>query len=779
LKRELKIAVRELVRHALRSGDLIMEFSGSARPVDAIRAHQKIQKSHPKNYQAEVPISSQIETDQFILNISGRIDGVMTEPDRVIIEEIKTTTRSLDYFEKNEDPLHWGQVKIYAHMYAGQHGLDQIDARLIYYQIDSGKTLTLQRRFAMNELQDFFNDLSARYLRWAAAIVNWCRLRDESIRDLKFPFPTYRPGQRSMAVAVYRAIQNNDQLLIQAATGIGKTMAAVFPAVKAIGEGLSAKVFYLTARTTGRTVAEQALDELRNRGLKIKSITLTAKDKICFSPDSACHPDECEFAKGHYDRLDEALRDIFHQDAFTRSRIEQTAAGHRVCPFEFSLDLSLWADFIICDYNYAFDPKVFLRRFFQEENGEYTFLIDEAHNLVDRSREMFSAEIFKQPVLDVRRTVRIELPRIYRSLGKINSWLVKAGKKCDELGPAHAEKKAPEGLFPPLRRFLQTTERWLALNIKTPFRSQLLDLFFMLAGFMRVADQYDQSYATCYQKMEKNLKLKLFCIDPAGHLKNALKRCRSAIFFSATMTPIDYFKTILGCRDDAGRLILASPFPRENLGIFVSTRVSTFYRRRSHTRGQVARFLQTLVAQRKGNYLLFFPSYEYMQMVSELFRCRPGEIEVMVQTPGMAESDRDAFLARFARDNPQALVGFAVMGGIFGEGIDLVGERLSGAAVVGVGLPAISLENELIREYFASRRRAGFEYAYLYPGMNRVLQAAGRVIRTETDRGSVLLIDPRYGTYRYKSLLPQHWQPISAQNEQQLTEELQRFWNSG
>jgi DNA excision repair protein ERCC-2 len=380
-------------------------------------------------------------------------------------------------------------------------------------------------------------------------------------------------------------------------------------------------------------------------------------------------------------------------------------------------------------------------------------------------------------VLNVRRAVRIELPRIYRCLGKINSWLVKAGKKCDEFGSARAEKEAPEGLFPLLRRFLQTTEPWLSLNIKTPFRPELLDLFFAVSGFLRVAEQYDQSYATCYQKMEKDLKLKLFCIDPAGPLKNALKRCRTAIFFSATMTPIDYFKTILGCREDADRLLLASPFPRENLGIFVSTRVSTYYRQRNHTRDQVARFLKTLIAQRKGNYLLFFPSYEYMQMVYELFRPESGEIEAMVQTPGMSESERDEFLAAFARNNPHALVGFAVMGGVFGEGIDLVGERLSGAAVVGVGLPAISLENELIREYFGAERRAGFEYAYLFPGMNRVLQAAGRVIRSEADRGSVLLIDQRYGTYRYKSLLPGHWQPIGVQNEQQLAEELQRFWN--
>ena len=776
LKKTLKIAVRDLVAHVLRSGDLSFEFLSSARPVDAIRIHQKIQKSRPANYSAEVAVSHQIETDLFELTIGGRIDGIYHEPDGVLIEEIKTTTRSLAYYKSHENPIHWGQVKTYAYIYALDQDLNAIDAQLTYFQVDTGEIQNFKKHFTLTELGDFFQDLVANYLKWAETVVRWEILRDKSIGELQFPFGNYRPGQREMAVDVYRTIKHNGQQLIQAATGIGKTMAAIFPAVKAMGEGLTEKIFYLTARTTGRFAAEYALDELRNARVKLKSLTLTAKDKTCFKPESACSPEECEFARGHFDRVNGALTDMFDHVAFTRIAVEQVARDHRVCPFEFALELSLWADCIICDYNYAFDPRVYLRRFFLQENGEYTFLIDEAHNLVDRSRDMFSAKIYKQPCLDVRRHIHKELPQIYKSLGKINSWMIKARKKCEESGSTCHEKAAPEDLFPLLRIFLKKTERWLSHNIKTPFREELLDLFFTISGFIRVAEQYDDSYVTCFEKSKKDVKLKLFCIDPSIQLGKAMNRCKAAVFFSATMTPMDYFKKILGCDSNATGLILPSPFPGENLKPLVYDKISTFYRDRDNTKAQVSQAISTLVSQKTGNYLIFFPSYEYMMMVFQAFQSGFPDGEIIIQAPGMSENEREEFLNRFSRENHQTLVGFAVMGGIFGEGIDLVGERLSGAVVVGVGLPGISLENELIRKYFADYHNAGFEYAYQYPGINRVLQAAGRVIRTETDQGVVLLIDQRYGTHRYRSHLPGEWDPVKVQSQEQLTQALQKFW---
>jgi DNA excision repair protein ERCC-2 len=777
LKKTLKIAVRDLVAHVLRSGDLSFEFLSAARPADAIRIHQKIQQSRPENYSAEVTVSHQIETDLFTLTIGGRIDGIYHEPAGALIEEIKTTTHSLDYFEDHENPIHWGQVKTYAYIYALDQDLNALAAQLTYFQVDSGEIRIFKKHFTRTELETFFQDLVAGYRHWAETIIGWEILRDESIRKLQFPFDNYRPGQRDMAVDVYRTIKNNGQQLIQAATGIGKTMAAIFPAVKAMGQGLNTKIFYLTARTTGRFAAEYALDELRHARLKLKSLTITAKDKTCFKPDSTCSPEECEFARGHFDRVNGALNDMFDQDAFTRLTVEQMARDHRVCPFEFVLELSLWADCIICDYNYAFDPRVYLRRFFLEESGEYTFLIDEAHNLVDRSREMFSAEIYKQPLLDVRRSIRKELPHIYKSLGKINSWMIKARKKFEQFGPAHHEKEAPEDLFPLLHGFLRTTERWLSRNLKTAFREQLLDLFFVISGFIRVAEHYDDSYVTCFEKIKKDVKLKLFCLDPSIQLGHALTRGKAAVFFSATMTPMGYFKEILGCNADAAGSILPSPFPACNLKIFVSDTISTLYRDRDNTKQEVSRAIRRLISQKTGNYLIFFPSYEYMMMVFETFQSDGLDDEIIVQTPGMSELEREEFLNRFGMENRKSLLGFAVMGGIFGEGIDLVGKRLSGAVVVGVGLPGISLERELIRDYFGGRHNAGFEYAYQYPGINRVLQAAGRVIRTETDRGVVLLIDRRYGTHRYRSLLPAEWNPVKVKHPSQFTESLQRFWD--
>ncbi|NNL75688.1 MAG: ATP-dependent DNA helicase [Desulfobacterales bacterium] len=777
MKKVLKIAVRELVAHVLRSGDLSFEFLSSARPVEAIRAHQIIQQSRPGNYTSEVPVSHQIEAEQSILTVGGRIDGLYLDSEQVLIEEIKTTTRNLDYYSRHEDPIHWGQVKTYAYIYAKDQNLTEINTQLTYYQMETGETREFRQHFTAAELESFFYDLVEHYLQWAETIINWELLRDASIHKLQFPYNKYRPGQREMAVGIYRTIKDGSQILVQAATGIGKTMAAIFPAIKAVAEGLGTKVFYLTARTTGRIAAEKALDTLRKKQLRLKSLTITAKDKVCFNPENACSPEECEFARGYFDRINEALKEMFCHDALTRHAVEHIARAHQVCPFEFSLELALWADCIICDYNYAFDPRVYLRRFFQEENGDYTFLIDEAHNMVDRSREMFSAEIFKQPLLDVRRSIRKKLPQVYKSLGKINSWMVKVRQKCDEYDATFHEKDPPSELFPMLRGFLKITESWLSQNIKTAFREELLELFFTISGFMRVAEHYDESYVSCFEKLKKDVKIKLFCIDPSIQLENALNRCRAAVFFSATMTPMTYFKKILGISEQATRLILPSPFPCENLTLFVSDSVSTLYRHREETKQEVSKVIRTLINQKKGNYLIFFPSYEYMMMVFESFKSDCIDSEIILQTPGMSEPERDAFLDRFGQECSQTMVGLAVMGGIFGEGIDLVGERLSGAVIVGVGLPGISLERELIRDYFAETHNAGFEYAYQYPGINRVLQAAGRVIRTDTDRGVVLLIDPRYATYRYRSLFPEEWDPVKVRNQKKFAEVLQNFWN--
>jgi DNA excision repair protein ERCC-2 len=775
MKISLSIGVRELVEFALRSGDLKVEFTGASRAADAIRLHQTIQCARPAGYTPEVAIAREVQTPDLVLAIGGRIDGVFEGGGVPVIDEIKTSRRNPEECLREENPLHWGQAKVYAFLYAAEHGLPQIGVQLTYARLDTGATREERRYFTLAELQPFFEEVVAHYLEWATLLTDWQRRRDDAIRGLGFPFDNYRPGQREMVDAVTQTILAGGRTFIQAATGIGKTMAVLFPAVRGIADRACAKIFYLTARTTGRLAAEKALDEMRKHGLRLKHLSLTAKEKACFNPDRACSPDECEFARGHYDRLPAARRALFAQDAWTREAVADAARQYRVCPFEYSLDLSLWADLIVCDYNYAFDPKAYLRRFFLEQTGDYVFLVDEAHNLVDRSREMFSAELHKQPFLDLRRAVKGVLPAVYRSLGRINAWMLAARKGMEAAGAPTAERSAPEELYPLLRDFMAAAERWLEKNLDSDFREDLLDCYFESGGFLRVADQFDDAYATIYEPLAKDLRLKLFCIDPSRQMGDALNRCRSAVFFSATLTPLDYFRTMLAS-ESAETLSLPSPFPAENLAVFVADRLSTYYRHRDRTKAEVARVLRRLVQPRAGNYLLFFPSYQYLRMVLADFQAAGPDIDVVVQEPGMGERQRESFLARFETDNPRTLVGFAVMGGIFGEGIDLVGTRLSGAAVVGVGLPAVGLERELIREYFAERLDQGFEYAYMYPGINRVLQAAGRVIRSETDRGVVLLVDQRYGSEHYRALLPDSWNPVRVRQHDQLAAELGRFW---
>jgi DNA excision repair protein ERCC-2 len=782
VKEKLQIAVRALVEQVLRAGDLTLTFTGQSRTVEAIRAHQKVQKSRPAGYESEVPVSHQIETEGFLLEISGRIDGVYrpegnAPADKIIIDEIKTTTGDLAACRDSDNSIHWGQAKVYAYMYAIANALSQIDIQLTYYHLDSGERVEIRRPFDLDALSAFFDGIVSRYLSFASILALWHETRNTGIDALSFPFPDFRPGQREMAVQVYKTIQHRHQLLVQAPTGIGKTMAAVFPALKALGRGFVSKIFYLTARTTARTVAEKAAKAMAQNGLRVKSLTLTAKEKICFSPESACNGEECAYAKGHFDRIDAAIVELFTsgRDALTREAIEETARNHQVCPFEFSLDLTLWADMIICDYNYAFDPRVYLRRFFTDETGDYTFLVDEAHNLVDRSREMFSAEIRKQPFLDLRRSIKEVLPGLYKTLGRLNAQLVKMRAACEAVG-GRAQPEAPAEISSLLTAFHSQAERWLVQNKPAAFREDLLGLYFEAGAFLKILEGYDANYVTCMEKGDLDLRLKLFCINPADRMKAALARCRSAVFFSATLTPAAYFKHLFGCGDDAHGLVLPSPFPKENFFLLMATGISTRYRNRESSLNALIRLIATLISGTPGNLLIFFPSYQYMTAAhAALTNCCP-EMDVILQAPGMPEAERESFLEKFTGENGQRLVGFAVMGGVFGEGIDLEGDRLSGAAIVGVGLPGISLENELIRQYFDRLGGAGFEYAYLYPGINRVLQAAGRVIRSETDRGAVMLIDDRYATAHYRSLLPEHWQPIRVRDETDMEKQLQKFW---
>ncbi|MBL0714856.1 MAG: ATP-dependent DNA helicase [Desulfosarcina sp.] len=779
MKPIVTVAVRTLVDFVLKSGDLELSFKGSRRSLEGLRAHQKIQRSRPEGYVPEVPIQYTLETDQLVLEVSGRIDGVFSDAGVTVIDEIKSTRRDLESLRDHQNPMHWGQARAYAWMYAARHELPRIDVQLTYYHLESGRTIEIRQSFDFETLTVFFETLTTAFLDWAEGLEQWRRRRDRAIHKLAFPFGAYRAGQRQMAVTVYRAIQGGHPALVQAPTGIGKTLGAVFPAVKALGAGLTSRIFYLTARTTGQRAAEKALALLGDVDLQLKSLTLTAKDKICPYPEAACRPDECPRARGHFDRLKGAREAAFEQMVLDRETVARLAGDFQVCPFEFSLEMALWADLVIADYNYAFDPRVYLRRFFDENGTDFTFLIDEAHNLVDRSREMFSAVIDKQRFLDLRRVLRDDQRSLYRALGKINAWLTAARKDNLAGGAETAAEDPPEDLLPLLLRFFSLAEKWLLKNIASAWREDLIQLYFDVSTFLRVADRYDCAYATCYQGDARDLTIKLFCIDPARQLAEALQRCRAAIFFSATLTPFDYFNTLFGGDDRSACLRLLSPFPRRNLCLMIDGRISTYYRERERTAAAVVAAVADLVRIRPGNYLIFFPSHAYLQMVHALFRDGHPDLNTLVQETGMDEPARDHFLARFRGDNPEALIGFVGMGGIFGEGIDLAGDRLAGAVVVGVGLPGICLERDLIRDYFETHRQAGFDFAYRLPGFNRVLQAVGRVIRTSRDRGVVLLLDQRCATRPYRELFPPEWAPVHLGAARSVASVLQDFRTSG
>lgn len=775
----IKASVRDIIEFVLRSGDLTSGFTGISRATEAIKAHQLVQKAYVEGSQAEIPVSYMLSMDGIDLEIGGRIDGLIKENDEFIIDEIKTTTLPLELLDEDFNMLHWAQAEFYGYIYTEQNSIDEMDIQLTYYNLDSKTTKIFRKSFTHEWLENFFMDVTKRYIEWAKIIKSWYDTRNESIINLGFPFSEYRKGQRNLAVSVYKSIKDGKKLFARAPTGIGKTMAVLFPSVKAMGEGLTSKIFYLTAKTVGASVAENACEMMKASGLKLKTITLTAKDKICFMPEATCNPEECPYAKGHFDRINTALEDIFHEDSYTRERIEEYAKKHTVCPFEFSLDLSLWSDCIICDYNYVFDPRAYLKRFFAEGGqGDYILLIDEAHNLVDRAREMFSADINKKSILSLKKTMKDISKPIYKSLSNINNYFIQLRKNCEANGNSlYTDKEKPKEIYSLLYKFTELTEEYLIKNKSAAGNDELMEAYFNALAFLKTADNYNEKYITYIEKIDDDIKLKLFCLDPSELIAEALKRGKSAVFFSATLNPMDYFYDILGGDETSLKISLTSPFPGRNLEVMINNRICTKYKIRENTYNDVAHSIHTFINGKKGNYLVYFPSYKYLNEVCEIFRNLDDEADIICQTSNMKEEDKEEFLSRFNEENTSTLVGFAVMGGVFGEGIDLTGDRLTGAVIVGVGLPQICFERDIIKDYFNEKNGAGFEYAYLYPGMNKVMQAAGRVIRTETDRGVVLLIDERFTGYAYKRLFPPEWRNMHiVRNTDGINHILSDFW---
>ena len=777
----IRISVRNLVEFILREGDIDNRTGGGQDPENmqmGSRIHRKIQRQMGSDYQAEVPLKTEIVCDGFTLKIEGRADGLIHTKEQVMVDEIKGVLRELDRVQEPAG-IHLAQAKCYASMVAEQEGVDEIGVQMTYCQMETEEVKRFQYSYQSNELKVWFDEVIRQYEKWAKFQIEWRKARNASIKGIEFPFP-YRKGQRELAVSVYRTILRKKKLFIQAPTGVGKTISTVFPAVKAVGEELGEKIFYLTAKTITRTVAEQAFETLREQNLKFKVITLTAKEKICFCEETSCNPDDCPYAKGHFDRVNDAVYELLMQeDVMSREVLEAQARKHKVCPFEIALDVSTWVDSVICDYNYVFDPDARLRRFFAEGGaGGYLFLIDEAHNLVERGRQMYSAELCKEDFLAVKKLVKGEAPRFAKRLEACNKILLAMKKECENYKVL--DNISHFGIQ--LMNVLSETDRYLEECVDKEVRETVLDFYFQVRSFLNIYDGLDENYVI-YTEYQENGRfvLKLFCVNPAANLQKCLDKGNSAVFFSATLLPIQYYKRLLSTEKDNYAVYIDSSFDTKKRLLMNGVDVSTRYAMRSREMYQrYATYIFRVVKAKMGNYLIFFPSYRFMEDVyqefTQLLASDEEEMELVIQQKHMDEEERENFLRAFEMGREKSLIGFGVLGGIFSEGIDLTNEKLIGTLIIGTGLPQVCNEREILKSYFDQKGLYGFDYAYRYPGMNKVLQAAGRVIRTEDDRGVILLLDERFQREKGKEIFPKEWVDCERCRLDIVEEKIRLFW---
>lgn len=811
----IAMSVRSLVEFLYRWGDIDSTKGYSSEDAMAVgaRIHRKIQSLAGPSYRAEYSLSYSYETKYCNVTVEGRADGVITEetpPEYLLedtastdgsgneqpadalmlpaacekyvtIDEIKTVLRSLD-FVKEPDPVHLAQAKCYAAIYAMMEDLPFIYVRMTYVNQQTENIKYFYFLYSAEEIKKWFFDTTSAMGEWLDIQAEWNLIRQASIEELEFPFP-YRPGQKNLAQDVYRTIYHGKKLFIEAPTGTGKTLSVLFPAVKSMGEKRGDRIFYLTARTVARTVAEDAVTILKDHGLRFKNITLTAKEKICFMDEAKCDPKTCPYAKGHFDRVNECLFEMVSQEeTYSRTVIEEYAQKYTVCPFELALDLSLFSDCIIGDYNYVFDPKAYLRRFFAAERGEdYIFLIDEAHNLVDRGREMYSAALVKEDFLAARRACSQYQPRIGRAMDKCNKDLLAIRKLRD----TSDDRKLC--LMPALGDIVAHADRlrlliseYLSEHRDGPAHEEILDIYFKVCDFLNIYDLMGPDYCIYNSFDDKgDFFVKLMCVDPARNLKECMGHAISTILFSATLLPIKYYKSLLGGESNDYEVYAQSSFDRSNRLLIRASDVTTRYAQRGEDQyRRMARYISSITRAKRGNYIIFAPSYSYMNSVYEIYEREFHDMdagEVIVQSGNMREWEREEFLDRFKNGN-DGIIAFCVLGGIFAEGIDLRDEALIGVIVLGTGLPQIGGEKDLLRMFFDMNGQDGYDYAYTYPGMNKVQQAAGRLIRTETDRGVIALLDERFSWNKISRMFPREWNDIVTVNIDNVESAVEAFW---
>ena len=774
----IRISVRNLVEFIFRSGDIDNRIGKGAQKEamqEGSRMHRKIQGRMGMEYRAEVPLKLEVPQEEYVLALEGRADGIITNADGVTVDEIKCMYTDVTRFE---EPIfvHKAQAMCYAYIYALQNGLDQISVQLTYCDLDTEEICRFQEAFSFFWLERWFQDMMEAYRKWTDFQFAWRKTRQTSIQTLEFPFP-YREGQYKLVGDVYRTIHRKKILFIQAPTGTGKTISTLFPAIRAVGENLGDKIFYLTAKTITRTVAKDTCDLLKAKGYRGKVIVLTAKEKMCPCEEMDCNPSNCPRAKGHFDRVNDAVYDLITtEDDFTRERMLAQAEKYQVCPFEMSLDASLYADIIICDYNYVFDPNVYLKRFFsEEEKGDYIFLVDEAHNLVERGREMYSAVLVKEEILTVKKLVRGKDRKLEAALEKCNRQMLEWKRECE----TYTIYESIGAFAFSLMRLMSLLDIFLQSRGEMPERKEVTEFYLNLRHFMNMFERVDENYVL-YSDFDETDRfcLHLYCVNPSVNLQECLERGKSTIFFSATLLPVNYYKNLLSSKKDNYAVYADSAFREEQRLLFIGRDVSSLYTRR--TLGEfhrIALYIQQVLQAKKGNYLIFFPSYRFMEDVYEQFLAvNEQEADCMMQSGNMNEADREEFIQEFSNPREKSLAAFCVLGGIFSEGIDLKEDLLIGVLIVGTGLPQICNQREILKEYYQEENGQGFDYAYQYPGMNKVLQAAGRVIRTASDRGIIGLLDERFLRSDYRQLFPREWSQYEVHTLDSLQGALEAFW---
>ena len=755
MKTKIRLSVHELVDFVLRSGDIDNRVFNMETMQEGSRLHSWYQKKQGPDYLPEVSLSQEFETEKYVVTLFGRADGIiLNEGQSLVVEEIKSTNIEIDKFRDSQYEWHLGQAICYASMACKLYDKTLAIIKMTYISQITSKIETGFSEHTLDELSNFVIKLIIDYTNFFDAIAEHRHNRNVSVSKLGFPFETPRAGQEKMIEVVRDILETGGQVLIEAPTGIGKTMSTLFPAVKEFSTEKYAKIFYMTAKTSGQKMAYEAIRTMKRKGLVAVDITITAKEKICINePIRACNPDHCPFAKNYYTKLRVVLTELFSDySSFNKNNVLDYARKHEVCPFELQLDISTFADIIIGDYNYFFDPQVSLQRHFESLSDSTAVLVDEAHNLVDRAQAMYSACIntyefsmlqrkFK-PIKDVAafKTRIRALDKLFKEIDR--------GLLPDT---EHIFTHISPNLLSELEKFLSEAKKLLKDRPEYGFQKEFYPFFFSALRFVKLSELFDSNYCGYYLKDHpQSYKINLLCLDPSKYIGETCRNVKSVIFFSATLTPNEYYANVFGIREPFNFLNLPSPFNNRNLLTLINPYLSVKKNHRADSYDEVARASLAFINSKIGNYLIFVPSYEYLKTLPSLMSTFKGNI--YIQEREMTDEDRADFLDKFPLKPKISNVGIVVMGGVFSEGIDLVKDRLIGVVIIGVGMPSISFERRIMQDYYDRQGLNGFVYSFVIPGINRVRQAVGRLIRGETDKGAALFIEARFMQTPYKGI---------------------------